>query len=417
MQLEPIDLNIHALTKLDRLIAQADVIISSEHPNLDSKDAVVNLKSQVEILKRKLDGYNQYPENLKNALLRQTNFTILQTMDLLGFIVRSTTTRNLFELYYPFREVARALVGGDVKLIISSDWQFSPFTYPFGLEELPNYVLIGLPAFESENVLVFPTAGHELGHTVWMARNFASSFGDDIEDQIYLAYEAQRDRFERVFAQKGVDLRNDMFAQPWIRKSISYATRQLEELFCDAIGYLIFGNSYIFAFDYLIAPTIVGRRSGEYPASKTRIEYLQNFAVGLGVEPPALSHRFVEDKLSGHLASDFTIEMADIAVSKICLNVFQSATAYVHKHLPNCFDQTKIESISASFQMGRPVGESLSLGNLLNAAWDLYNDPKASEKLASHGVDLVPFLTDMVIKSAESLEFQSFRDAQHKRSA
>ncbi|MGF7053783.1 hypothetical protein GGC47_002971 [Bosea sp. OAE752] len=410
-QFEPIDLSTNASLKLDRLIAQADAIISSEHPNIDSKAAAIELKAQAETAKRRLSSFSQFPANLQNSLLRQANFTLTRIMELLGFIVRSTATRNLFELYFPFREISQRLVGQDVRLIISSDWRYSPFTYPFGLEELPKFVLIGLPASESENALVFPTAGHELGHNIWRAKDFKDKFQTVAEEATYQAYEKHRADFEMIFQIRGADIRNDMFVQPIIYKSLASTMRQLEEIFCDAVGAILFGASYLYAFDYLIAPTVSGRRSGDYPNTKTRVEYIQKFSSGINLVVPNISARFTDESFSGIATSDFIIRMADDAVGQLAADVFGAAYSYVARHASVNTDLAGSEKALSCFEHGRPVGDQTQLGALINAAWAVYNDPVKAQRLADHGVDLIPFLTDLVIKSAENLEFASFRNA------
>jgi hypothetical protein len=39
-----------------------------------------------------------------------------------------------------------------------------------------------------------------------------------------------------------------------IAASINYAVRQAEELFCDLFSYALFGESYLHAFAYILAP-------------------------------------------------------------------------------------------------------------------------------------------------------------------
>ena len=408
---EPIDAAINASAKLDRIIAQADVIASSEHPNADSKAAVADLRAQAEVVKRRFANYALYPINIKLSLLKQANYIVIRLTDILGFIVRSTTTRNLFELYFPFKELARSLVGNDVRLIISSDWRFSPFTYPFGLDELPSFVLIGLPASESENALIFPTAGHELGHNIWRANDFTDKYRTDIENCIYRAYESNKSQFELTFSLKGADIRNDMFVQPIIRQSVTFALRQIEELFCDAIGVLLFGQSYMYAFDYLISPSVSGRRVGEYPNTQLRVKYIIDFANDIDIKLGDFASRFTPESFSGVESADFIIQMADAAVADMVKAIFNAARNYVDKNSSHKLVKGKEGKALACFELGRPTADVMSLGDLINAAWRVYNEPARAENLKDHGVELIPFLTDLVIKSAENFEFKSFHHA------
>ena len=83
-----------------------------------------------------------------------------------GFLLRSTNVRNAFDVYGPFLQLSRKILGPRTKLVLSSEWEFSPYTFVDNVS-LSDFVLIGLPAPESSNPLLLPTAGHELGHTIW----------------------------------------------------------------------------------------------------------------------------------------------------------------------------------------------------------------------------------------------------------
>ena len=88
---------------------------------------------------------------------------LFRILPLLGFIVRSTSVRNSFEVFWPLLRLARQVLQTDAKLILSSEWLYSPFYRPSA--DLSDYVLLGFPASESSNPLLVPLAGHELGHT------------------------------------------------------------------------------------------------------------------------------------------------------------------------------------------------------------------------------------------------------------
>src|SRR3989442_6962025 len=75
----------------------------------------------------------------------------------LGFLHRAQHPCNPFEAYDPLRRLAQAVIGVDTRIVISSEWDFSPHTYVF-LHGLPDFVFIGLPASEAENALLLPLA-------------------------------------------------------------------------------------------------------------------------------------------------------------------------------------------------------------------------------------------------------------------
>jgi hypothetical protein len=99
---------------------------------------------------------------VKQTACQIANMTISRFHSLLRFVLRSTNVRNAFELFDPLLRMSQKLIGKDTKLILSSEWSFSPFTYVGVFPELPGFVFIGIPASESGNALIIPAAGHEL---------------------------------------------------------------------------------------------------------------------------------------------------------------------------------------------------------------------------------------------------------------
>ena len=126
--------------------------------------------------KNKIDNLEGRSPQLREALLREVNIVAINTTKILGIIVRSSSTRNAFEFYSSFLSLCRKALDENCKLILSSEWDYIPFTFPQNLQELPNFVIIGLPASESDNTLVFPVAGHELGHSIWLKEKLQSKF-------------------------------------------------------------------------------------------------------------------------------------------------------------------------------------------------------------------------------------------------
>jgi hypothetical protein len=87
-------------------------------------------------------------------------------------------------MYVPFLDICKSLVGDKARLILSSEWEYVPYTYPQNLNELPEFIVIGLPASESDNILVFPAAGHELGHSLWRKEQMHTDIGPGAEHEV-----------------------------------------------------------------------------------------------------------------------------------------------------------------------------------------------------------------------------------------
>jgi hypothetical protein len=84
----------------------------------------------------------------------------------LGYLHRAQHPCNPFEAYDPLRRLAQSVIGVGTRIVISSEWDFSPQTI-VTVDGLPDFVFVGLPASESDNGFLLPLAGHELGHSLW----------------------------------------------------------------------------------------------------------------------------------------------------------------------------------------------------------------------------------------------------------
>jgi hypothetical protein len=188
----------------------------------------------------------------------------------LGFILRSTNVRNAFEIYSPLLRLAKQLLGPDTKLLLSSEWDYSP--YILTAPDLPEFVLIGVPAFESSNPLVMALSGHELGHNAWSRNLLIRKFGADIDSEVLTAlqgkYWAEFQSFQP--SAKKSDLTTNMFVRPAWLPALAYSQRQLEELFCDAMGLRLFGEAFLHSFAYLLSPSVQGERFPYYPSVPRR---------------------------------------------------------------------------------------------------------------------------------------------------
>jgi hypothetical protein len=154
--------------KVESAEAQIRQIACVDFPYEDPRLALDSLKIALE----------SYSELLASALVsddldtiveacKMLNLKIVEYHPILGFLLRSTNIRNSFEAYDPLKELSHLLLDHKPGVILSSEWEFSPFTYPTASDDLPDFVLIGLPASEAGNALILPLAGHELGHSIW----------------------------------------------------------------------------------------------------------------------------------------------------------------------------------------------------------------------------------------------------------
>ena len=137
--------------KLTALLGQISQLLLSDFPHVSSRTALEIMQQyflrQSERLNRAIRSND--PNFVAQACV-SINERIYQYLPILGFLLRSTNNRNAFEAYHSLLEIARALIGPAAEVIVSSEWDFSPLTYPLTLAELPNYVLIGMESLLSK---------------------------------------------------------------------------------------------------------------------------------------------------------------------------------------------------------------------------------------------------------------------------
>ena len=140
-----------------------------------------------------------------------------------------------------------------------------------------------MPASETSSALLVPLAGHELGHAVWRNRALGGGAHATLQNRGEELFKKNMNEFRKLFPEYNPD---DIVAKEVLPESIAAAVGdavfQAEELFCDMFAYSIFGESYVYAFAYILAPGL-GRVSGtKYPTYKTRIKVLKKIAEAEG---------------------------------------------------------------------------------------------------------------------------------------
>jgi hypothetical protein len=396
------------LTKLKKLEQQLTIARLSDFSYPDARDALDILRSRLQHRGGQVAESESFSAATRNAILREINYLISRITAVTGIITRSASVRNAFELYAPFLEICKALVGGDARLILSSEWEFVPFTYPQTLAELPQFIVIGLPASESDNVLVFPAAGHELGHSVWSKHSVGDHFKIRVEQQIDESFRKNRSQFDGTFPDlKGADLEQDMFVQHIKSSVFSAAMMQAEETFSDFMGLLLFGESYLFAFEYLIAPQISGVRSKEYPDTFERAATLEKFArEKLSIDISSYANNFMGNTPFRFPHDNFICAMADEVLSELCIDIFAEAQRIVvaaHISMPSAAATTRVFE---AFARGIPYDDGVALGDLINAGWRVFRDGD-QEIHASQGHSIIEYTSDLILKSAEIHEIGS----------
>ncbi|MFI5023749.1 MAG: hypothetical protein ACHQRJ_19125 [Alphaproteobacteria bacterium] len=401
----------NAHDKLNAVLAEVQKIKHSDFAYSDSVTALDLIEKTLRADLQRLDNLTPHsPENLKIAASEAATTHVIIFMELLGVILRSSNIRNAFEFYSPLQALAKRLIGNAARLILSSEWEYSPLTYPSTIPELPNYVLIGLPASESSNALIIPLAGHELGHSVWLTLNCSQQLKSTLKDTIVKKICDQWGAYLKFYPSASQDALTDLVGESTWRIAYIWAESQCQEVFCDIMGVRLFGESYLYAFEYLLAPNLTGEQSPLYPPMHIRASLLAHFYKHLGWEIPNKFTESFKDEESPFepgtsesfflsLAVDTTRSAVD-ALIRICLDHCNS------KGIP-LPDSDERDRLYQAFSKLVPATRITNIANIVNAGWKAHFDEHLWENRAAVFVKRRTVLNDLVLKTLEVMEIES----------
>ena len=395
--------------QLRAFLAEVDKVKGSEFPYEYSRQA---LEQVGELFRGYLDLVGTLvpdsPGPLVQLVCGATYPNLYKYLPILGFILRSTNVRNAFEVHGPILRMAQQIIGPSAKLILSSEWQFSPFTYK-RLSELPDFVLIGLPVTESQNPFLVPLAGHELGHTVWSSQTHDKMYQAPIEQAIVKNIRDRWDEYSKIFP--GIiesQLETDMFARQTWAFAFSLAIKQAQESFCDFLGLRVFGESYLHAHAYIDSPRQSGTRPIYYPNSLDRARQLLRAGTKFGLANPAeylsqfvnIDNPFQNDK-----QSQFLLAVADAASGSIVDALIQRTDEIITQAGVETRETEAVKKCIGQYRLMVPAQRAGNLPNVLNAAWEALLEPNFfGDRVPSDKI--VSFLAEIVLKTCEVLEIE-----------
>lgn len=402
----------YSVSRLQGVLEEIGRLKESEFPYQHSRDALILLEELFRSHKEKLESLAADKNTAIVQRFCATTLTDLyKYLAVLGFILRSTNVRNAFEVYGPLLRLSERVLGSNTKLILSSEWEYSPFTYR-PISELPNFVLIGSPASESSNPLLIPLAGHELGHTIWNVKSLGTSYRQKVEEAIVDEVKVRFGDYQKFFpghASKKEDVTlSNLFVKKAIGLPAEWGIKQCEELFCDFTGLYLFDNAYLHAFAFLLAPT-AGQRSPSYPNTLTRISKLQEAAVLFGQNVPSGYSSLFQDKAefpSKEEQKRFLLALADAASSSVVPNLIDHAKSILDSAKVPLLSIEEKKRILGRFKFVVPATDVKSLSDVLNAAWDVYHDKDFWNHIP-HVRDRRRALKEVVLKNIEVLEIES----------
>jgi hypothetical protein len=405
------------LQKVQSAISLVQRLLDGDFPHRDSKKALEKILTVYESdrkLLRSLDSTAQPDTVLEHC--RRANINLVRFKIFLGLLLRSSNLRNAFELYFPIKILATELLESNAAVVLSSEWNFSPFTYPIALPELPEFIFIGFPASESQNPLILPLAGHELGHVVWRRKGGKREFDPIIRERILQLYKDNWREFASLFNIRALTadrLETDLFLSRIWGQSYRIAQRQIEEVFCDFVGLRVFGRSFLHSFRYLLAPSLGQYRAVAYPKLQSRARYLTHLAKQYMLpEIPNYANSFSEQDPTLSPNDTFILRIADQTTEELYSLLFDLVEKY--RGQSEKFDAGMAFEASAKQCLINlvPAGSVGSVTAIINAAWDIrlaldsWKIMKEEKKLERKRLEKLRILRDLVLKSLEVYEYQ-----------
>jgi hypothetical protein len=294
------------------------------------------------------------------------------------------------------------------KLLLSSEWDYSPFTYP-NIRDLPKFLFIGLPAPESSNPLTLPLAGHELGHSVWEAKAFKAAHTAKAKQGIIAAitgdWKTYIDTFHLNIAPK--DLTTDLAAIESWSLALAWCLRQIEETFCDFLGLRLFGTSYLHAFAYVLSPG-TGGRTVWYPSMPARVANLTVAAHTYGVKTPAGYQALFLQHVSGPLAQvdRYRVGIADKATASLIPDLIKLANDVVSASALEAPSAAEELRVLERFVRVVPAEQCASIVDIVNAGWAAFLDDNFWKDLPTIKPRKNEILKELVLKNLEIFEIE-----------
>ena len=401
----------HTKDKLRSIIREIENLKAAEFPHPDSREALQGVEGLFLSLRDDIDGVSAATDRgVIIGLCSEVTKQIAINLPLLGHILRSTNVRNAFEFYGPLVLLARKLLGEKAKLVLSSEWHFSPFAYPQSFPHLRNFALIGLPASESSNALIIPLAGHELGHLVWRNGRYEQEIQGTAARHIVDELESRWEECRRYIpAASSVDqLVTDLIVVTMWLPAVNWCVRQCQELFCDILALRIFAEGYLHAFQYILSPYLGERRAPTYPAILNRVKYLEKASASFGIDvPDGYAANFADEpgqwKDRGTI---FLLSVSDHAVEKMVDGIISDVERLCNEKGIRTPKEEKAQEVYKAFKLLIPAQRIGSVADIVNGGWMA----KFDDTLWKENPSVLPrreiVLNELLLKSLEVMEVE-----------
>lgn len=260
-----------------------------------------------------------------------------------------------------------------------------------------------------------PLAAHELGHNLWQKKRLEQHFKPIIGEAVAkILKEEYQDRLSPDF-KVALTSASDLVGQANWFTAYLWASKQLEECFCDFLGGYLFGPSYLYAFTHFSCPGLESS-DPKYPPAIQRHNYLLHAAQEIGWDLNASMTSTLFEALSRSTGIDSSpatiifLEVADKARENLLPQVKALALQYA-KDADLLFDQKVVPKIKNDFVRGLPCVDVPSLASICNAGWELFiSDLSADFEGADKSLKskVAPkLINELMLKSFEILEIET----------
>lgn len=402
----PLDVLTYSLARLQAVLDLVSQLESSEFPQPYCEEGIGLIAKELHERRKILESFD---EKTYVGVVHQTCCELLERLfrllPILGFFLQSTNVRNAFELRAPLARLAQRFVP-NIKLVLSSEWDFSPLSY-HQMSALPNYVLVGLPASESANGLSLPLSGHELGHAVWTYRQLEDAFKPRAHTELVKQILDRWDEYSLHFSYiNRADIDNLSGWRTWL-PAHQWAISQLKECFCDQLGVLIFGDSYLRAFAYLLAPGLPSRNPA-YPSNLRRADNILAASERWGFPvPDSYLENFRDGTLNQDTPLKFLCSVADNAVEAITPELLDicEKIGIEAGMLPQ--DRKEVATIAAAFRKLIPATRVKSLASIMHAGWQVFHEADLWQNYPNVRERRSEVLNELVLKTVEVFEIET----------
>ena len=172
-------------------------------------------------------------------------------------------------------------------------------------------------------------------------------------------------------------------------------------------AYALFGESYLFAFAYIVAPGSGVMPGSMYPSHKTRVDVLRAVALKEGVVLPDFgSLGLTEQEFRENPRERFVRRMAATGVNDAIETLWTVVSSLVGEADLRRPNPTNAVRHLHEIRMGIPAYQPVGLGDIINAGWAFFRETQNAKIDKKSLLERYDSLNEIMLKTIEVLEFR-----------